>query len=76
MGAARTLRNMIGTLVSFTGLSVGVALADDYSDSWGPAIGSTLPMLEAPDQSGDMRTLDDLSGKRGLLLFLNRSADW
>jgi hypothetical protein len=35
-----------------------------------------LPVLEAPDQTGTVRTLDDLAGDHGLLLFLNRSADW
>ena len=52
------------------------ASADDYSDQWGPAIGSALPVLEAYDQSGALRTLDNLAGDNGLLLFLNRSADW
>ena len=36
----------------------------------------TPPLLEAPDQNGVVRTLADLSGEQGLLLFLNRSADW
>jgi len=48
----------------------------DYVDEWGPAIGSSVPPLEVSDQDGRMRTLDDLSGEQGLLLFLNRSADW
>ena len=47
-----------------------------YADAWGPATGTRLPLLEAPDQQGRMRTLDDLAGDRGLLLFLIRSADW
>ena len=52
------------------------ARADDYATDWGPAIGSELPILEAPDQTGAVRTLADLAGKQGLLLFLVRSADW
>jgi hypothetical protein len=48
----------------------------EYSDDWGPEAGSALPVLEAPDQNGQIRTLDNLSGNQGLLLFLNRSADW
>ncbi len=48
----------------------------DYNSEWGPVIGSSLPVLEAPDQAGQVRSLDDLSGEQGLLLFLNRSADW
>jgi hypothetical protein len=59
-----------------TGLIANVAIADDYSDQWGPEIGSDLPVLEAFDQAGTLRTLDNLSGAQGLLLFLNRSADW
>ena len=50
--------------------------ADEYADSWGPEIGSALPLLAAPDQTGALRNLDNLAGERGLLLFLVRSADW
>lgn len=53
-----------------------IAVADDYSDQWGPALGTQLPVLEAHDQAGNLRTLADLSGERGLLLVLSRSADW
>ncbi len=51
------------------------ALAD-YAGDWGPEPGSQIPMLEAYDQDGNLRTLDSLAGEHGLLLFLNRSADW
>ena len=57
-------------------LGAGSGLASEYSTSWGPEIGSTPPLLEAPDQTGTVRTLADLAGEQGLLLFLNRSADW
>ncbi len=57
-------------------LSTQSALADDYSAGWGPAVGAKMRVLEAPDQSGNLRTLDNLTGKQGLLLFLSRSADW
>lgn len=53
-----------------------VAADGGYNSAWGPAIGSMLPLLEAPDQTGQLRHLDDLAGEQGLLLFLNRSADW
>jgi hypothetical protein len=49
---------------------------DDYVSAWGPEIGGSLPMLEAPDQAGVVRSLANLSGESGLLLLLNRSADW
>ena len=47
-----------------------------YASAWGPEVGSMLPLLSAPDQSGRLRALEDLAGEQGLLLFLNRSADW
>ena len=65
-------RALMGLLLcSFA--SSGVA---DYVDEWGPAIGSRLPPLQAPDETGAERTLSDLYGGRGLILVLNRSADW
>ncbi|TDJ31664.1 MAG: hypothetical protein E2O61_15375 [Gammaproteobacteria bacterium] len=48
----------------------------DYRDDWGPAIGVTLPPLEANDHTGTPRNLANLAGERGLLLLLSRSADW
>lgn len=50
--------------------------ADPYSEQWGPPIGKPLPLLEAYDQGGQLRALENLAGERGLLLCLNRSADW
>jgi hypothetical protein len=63
-------------VLSLTGLSATFAMADEYSEQWGPTVGSELIVLEAYDQSGQLRTLTNLTGERGLLLFLNRSADW
>ncbi len=48
----------------------------DYGDDWGPAVGAPLPMLEAQDQDGKPRNLANLTGERGLLLFMVPSADW
>jgi hypothetical protein len=42
----------------------------------GPALGSTVPSFEAPDQNGRMQTLKSLTGPKGLLLVFYRSADW
>jgi len=67
---------MFATMVSLTGLTAGIAVAEEYSQSWGPEVGTELPLLEAYDQAGQLRTLENLSGEQGLLLFLNRSADW
>jgi hypothetical protein len=71
------LRPQLGRLLVglFVLLSVGLVRAD-YAAQWGPVLGTQIPVLEAPDQSGDLRDLSNLSGKRGFLLFLNRSADW
>ncbi|MYB38991.1 MAG: hypothetical protein F4Y26_16730 [Gammaproteobacteria bacterium] len=57
-------------------LLAGASLAADYQDDWGPAVGSVMPTIDAPDHTGAPRTLGDLTGERGLLLFVNRSADW
>ena len=42
----------------------------------GPAVGATAPAIEAEDQDGQVRDLASLSGERGVLLVLSRSADW
>lgn len=67
---------LLTLLVMVTGFGAGIALAAEYSDGWGPAVGSKLPVLEAYDQDGRLRTLENLTGERGLLLFMSRSADW
>jgi peroxiredoxin len=48
------------------------------SFNWAPdlAVGSKIPVLEAPDQNGDMQRLDTLAGAKGLVLLFNRSFDW
>ena len=71
---SRRMAALAGLLIALG--SVGSATADEYSDEWGPAVGSELPVLEAYDQAGNLRTLADLAGERGLLLFMSRSADW
>ncbi len=50
--------------------------ADAVTGQWGPPVGKPLPVLEAHDHTGMLRTFDNLKGRRGLLLFMNRSADW
>lgn len=50
--------------------------AADFVDSWGPVVGATAPAIEAEDQDGVVRDLASLSGERGVLLVLSRSADW
>lgn len=50
--------------------------AANYADGWGPPVGSMLSTLTTVDGSGAAQTLETLRGEKGLLLFLNRSADW
>ncbi len=50
--------------------------AQDFD--WAPdyPVGSTIPLLEAQDQNGELQTLKTLSGENGILLMFNRSFDW
>ena len=57
-------------------LLAGAGVAADYQDDWGPVVGSAMPAIDAPDHTGASRALADLAGEKGLLLFVNRSADW
>ena len=66
----------IAVVVFLTALTHSNATADEYTDQWGPPLGETVPILEAHDHTGTLRTLDNLKGSKGLLLFMNRSADW
>lgn len=55
----------------------GVASASRHqSIPVGPDVGSDLPSLSIIDYSGEMKTLKDLSGNKGLVMILFRSADW
>ena len=42
----------------------------------GTPVGEIAPGFALPDQSGVMRTRDELMGERGLLMVFARSADW
>ncbi len=57
-------------------LCASAAQAQSYVDVWGPPVGAEAPLLDANDQTGTARTLDNLAGERGLLLIFNRSVDW
>lgn len=67
-------RWLVGLAV--VGLGYGLPVAADYGSQWGPELGSKAPQIAAPDQSGAPRDLNSLAGGHGLLLFMNRSADW
>lgn len=61
-------------------LALSAACAqDEYSeaDIPGPAPGENLPhALQASDQNGTLRKLDDLYGDNGVAIVFVRSADW
>ena len=72
----RSMRFVRPTLLVPIVLLAGAGLAADYQDDWGPAVASAMPAIDALDHTGTPRTLGDLTGERGLLLFVSRSADW
>ena len=49
---------------------------DAYQDRWGPAVGDAMPVLAVEDQDGNVRDFASLSGERGLVLVVSRSAVW
>ena len=69
-------RARFGAFALAASLAVPAVLASDYSDGWGPPVGTALPEAALTDQSGQPQTLAGLMGPRGLLIFFNRSADW
>ena len=44
--------------------------------SLGPQVGEQVPEFSLPDQNGQMRTLESISGQKGAMLLFHRSADW
>jgi peroxiredoxin len=43
----------------------------------GPSVGASFPHeLDAPDQTGERRTLESVMGEKGVAIFFVRSADW
>ncbi len=85
MAAAEITLRMARLLRAVTfGIALAVVLGSTFAApraaadtaTWGPSVGEPIPMLDAQDQAGVRRNLDDLRGDHGLLLFLVRSADW
>ena len=71
---------MVGALAAH-GIAAGEAStqgdgADPYQDRWGPAAGDAMPMFSAEDQDGNVRDFASLSGERGFVLVVSRSAVW
>jgi peroxiredoxin len=62
-------------LAPFVLLALSCAAADDEIP--GPAVGDAFPhSLEAPDQNGNMQSLESLYGDKGVAVLFVRSADW
>ena len=75
------LRNILGlatrlSVLGFLMASSHGGYATDYADKWGPEMGSSSPVLDAPDHRGTIQRLSTLAGENGLLLIFNRSVDW
>lgn len=66
-------RLVLAVLFCFSSIVSADAAAAEHK--WGPAIGTPVD-IRAQDDAGLERTVADLAGKNGLLVFLNRSADW
>ncbi len=47
-----------------------------FAERYGPPLGAAAPPFTAVDQSGQPRSLANLTGTKGLWLFFLRSADW
>ena len=75
------LRNILGSVTRRSVLGLLMVLshggyAADYASKWGPEVGSSSPILDAPDHLGTIQSLATLAGENGLLLIFNRSVDW
>jgi cytochrome oxidase Cu insertion factor (SCO1/SenC/PrrC family) len=59
------------------GLFIAVSATDAFAEiPTGPEVGEPIPRFEARDQTGTVRTFEDLRGPNGLLLLFYRTADW
>ncbi len=67
---------MNGMRVLMCAATVGLLAQQVIHIKTGPAVGSTVPKFEAPDQNGQLRTLANVAGPKGTLLVFYRSADW
>ena len=75
------LRNILGSATRLSVLGFLMAsshggYASDYANKWGPEVGSSSPLVAAPDHRGTTQSLSTLAGENGLLLIFNRSVDW
>ncbi len=52
------------------------AQVQPFAQKMGPAIGTSVPAIQATDQNGKTQKLDSLRGPKGTILLFIRSADW
>lgn len=52
------------------------AAASEAAAEFGPAVGTAAPAFSVIDAAGAERTLADLSGPQGVVIYFNRSLDW
>ncbi len=50
--------------------------AAEAAAPFGPEVGETAPAVSLRDSTGETRTLADLAGEAGLVVYFNRSLDW
>jgi peroxiredoxin len=69
-----------GKLLRLTAIVAAVVIfgsASGFAEDLGPAVGTKAPDIGTRlDQSGKPHELSDLMGRKGLVLFFYRSADW
>ncbi len=53
-----------------------VALSREAAAGFGPAVGAQAPDFALLDAGSATRTLADIAGPRGVVIFFNRSLDW
>ena len=66
---------LFALVLLFSSNSIVMSDVEAAEQAWGPSIGTQVD-IRAQDETGRERTLADLAGEKGLLLFFNRSADW
>lgn len=70
------IKKLMLTIVAVLTFSAQLTVAQEFV--WAPdfPVGSTIPVIEAPDQNGDVQTLETLTGEKGMILMFSRSFDW
>ena len=51
-------------------------MGQTFADKLGPAVGTSIPSIEATDQNGKTQSFASVRGPKGALVLFIRSADW